>query len=184
MNSTITKPTVGALHFFHLVDDRHPDHCGEGGPLPGTALAARLSCSSGSASRSRSGPTGPSRTRASTATITPCSRCSTRARATTQGTIADALGYDRGQLVGLSTSSRRGRLPRAAPRSRRPAPPSRQRDPRRQEALARLREILRQVEDEFLAPLEERERKQFHALMLRLAEHHLPHCSPIGKPTV
>jgi DNA-binding MarR family transcriptional regulator len=96
----------------------------------------------------------------------------------TQGAIADALGYDRGQLVGLldeledrglverrrDPSDRRRHIVRLTPAGKR--------------ALAKLRELARSLEDDFLASLDEEERAQLHALVLRLAQQHLPHCAP------
>jgi DNA-binding MarR family transcriptional regulator len=96
----------------------------------------------------------------------------------TQGAIADALGYDRGQLVGLldeledrglverrrDPSDRRRHIVRLTPAGKR--------------ALAKLRALARSLEDDFLASLDEDERAQLHALVLRLAQQHLPHCAP------
>jgi DNA-binding MarR family transcriptional regulator len=94
----------------------------------------------------------------------------------TQGEIADALGYDRGQLVGLldeledkglvererDKQDRRRQIVRVTPAGRR--------------TLGKARDLSRRLDDEFLAPLGEREREQLHSLLLRLAEEHLPAC--------
>src|SRR6187431_2690546 len=92
----------------------------------------------------------------------------------TQGSIADSLGYDRGQLVGLLDELQEQGLV------------ERQRDPndRRRhlvrmttegtKALRRLRAIARRNEDDFLDPLSEEERAQLHMLLMRLAEKHEP----------
>jgi len=100
--------------------------------------------------------------------------------ADTQGSIADALCYDRGQLVGLLDELQEQGLV------------ARQRDlddRRRQivgmssegtKALRRLRALARRNEDEFLEPLSEEERAQLHMLLMRLAEKHEPRYVPLA----
>ena len=95
----------------------------------------------------------------------------------TQGAIADALGYDRGQLVGLLDELEERSL---VERRRDPADRRRQSvrlTPDGKRALAKLRALARQLEDDFLASLDEEERAQLHALLRRLAAQHLPHCA-------
>jgi DNA-binding MarR family transcriptional regulator len=94
----------------------------------------------------------------------------------TQGAIAEALGYDKGQLVGLLDE-----LEAAGLVERRRDTVDRRRHivlmtPAGQEALERLRRLSASLEAEFLAPLDERQRAQLHALMLELAQKHLPNC--------
>lgn len=96
----------------------------------------------------------------------------------TQGSIADSLGYDRGYLVGLLDE-----LEAAGLVERRRDPADRRRHVVEMTAagrktLAKLRAISVRLEEDFLAPLDERERKVLHALLRDLAEHHLPACRP------
>jgi DNA-binding MarR family transcriptional regulator len=101
----------------------------------------------------------------------------------TQGQIADALGYDRGQLVGfLDDLEERGLV------ERRRDPDDRRRHIVRvtaagKKALAKLRVLSERLDDEFLEPLDDEERATLHALLLRLARIHDPrgaHMSPPG----
>jgi MarR family transcriptional regulator, lower aerobic nicotinate degradation pathway regulator len=94
----------------------------------------------------------------------------------TQGAIADALGYDRGQLVGLLDE-----LEEAGLVERRRDPADRRRQivqmtPAGRKTLGKLRALSMRLDDEFFGSLDANERAQLHDLLLRLAEEHLPHC--------
>jgi DNA-binding MarR family transcriptional regulator len=100
----------------------------------------------------------------------------------TQGAIADALGYDRGQLVGLLDElEERGLV-------------ERRRDPndRRRHlvqltvegkvTLNRTRALAQDLEERFLAPLGAADRAKLHELLRQLAEEHEPRCAPLPSP--
>ena len=97
----------------------------------------------------------------------------------TQGSIADALGYDRGQLVGLLDELEEQGLV-----ERKRDPNDRRRHIVRltsegKKALRRLRALAKQLEDDFLTPLSDDDRQALHSLLLRLAEVHEPRCLPL-----
>ena len=94
----------------------------------------------------------------------------------TQGAIADALGYDKGQLVGLLDELEEAGL---VVRQRDQTDRRRhvvQMTPAGRKALEKARRLSAGLDENFLSALSDREREQLHALLLRLAEEHLPHC--------
>ena len=100
----------------------------------------------------------------------------------TQAVIADALGYDRSHIVRLLDELEERDL---VVRKRDPE------DRRRhvvkmtaegKKALARLRRIVSELEDEFMAPLDAGERAALHGLLQRLMSYHDPRCALSGPP--
>src|SRR4051812_38159217 len=95
----------------------------------------------------------------------------------TQGSIADALGYDRSLLVGLLDE-----LEEQGFVERRRDPADRRRHlvsltAAGQQALGTLREVRNRVEAEFLAPLDPAQREALHGLLLTLVSHHDIRCA-------
>lgn len=96
----------------------------------------------------------------------------------TQGEIADALGYDRSQLVGIlddlqdralvererDRDDRRRHLVRLTPDGKR--------------CLGELRTLSKGIEKDFFAPLTADERRTLHELLAKLAAEHDPRFGP------
>jgi MarR family transcriptional regulator, lower aerobic nicotinate degradation pathway regulator len=98
----------------------------------------------------------------------------------TQGSIADALGYDRGMLVGLLDELEERDLV-----ERKRDPNDRRRHlvrltPEGKKTLKRLRALAAQIDDDFFAPLDAEERATLHDLLHRLAQVHEPRCAPLN----
>jgi DNA-binding MarR family transcriptional regulator len=94
----------------------------------------------------------------------------------TQGTIAATLGVDPSRLVALLDSLEERELV-----MRQRDPLDRRRHvvsitPEGKRELARIRRVVKQLEDEFFAPFDDETRAAFHELLLRLAEKNDPSC--------
>jgi DNA-binding MarR family transcriptional regulator len=94
--------------------------------------------------------------------------------AETQGMIADALGYDRSHLVGLLDE-----LEELALIERRRDPEDRRRhlvsltaDGKKR--LKELRAVVKRVDDEVFAPLDEKQRETLRGLLVELTSYHEP----------
>jgi DNA-binding MarR family transcriptional regulator len=102
----------------------------------------------------------------------------------TQGAIADALDYDRGQLVGLLDEMEEAGLV-----ERRRDREDRRRQivvmtPAGRKMLVTMRTIAKQLDDEFLAPLTPEQRQQLQQLLFALALEHVPSCQITGASLV
>jgi MarR family transcriptional regulator, lower aerobic nicotinate degradation pathway regulator len=94
----------------------------------------------------------------------------------TQAEIAETLDLDPSQLVGvLDALEQRELIARQRdPRDRRRHLVSLTAEGQRQ--LRRLRTAIDRLEDQLFAPLDPADRATLHAMLLRLAEYHDPHC--------